>query len=112
MFSPRSWHQLDGIWTVEFNRQTGACEGRSTSAMPEERDLLERRLSREDLLKLAAVTAGAGLVAGRTRLAPGASPHLPEETRPAPALGLGPNRKHRGPAHVSPDPTDPTDNQP
>ncbi|HEY8777282.1 MAG TPA: hypothetical protein VIM33_12495 [Gaiellaceae bacterium] len=33
--------------------------------MPEERDVLERRLSREDLLKLAAVTGGAGLVAGR-----------------------------------------------
>jgi len=80
MFSPRSWHQLDGIWTVEFNRQTGACDGRSTIAMPEERDVLERRLSREDLLKLAAVAGGAGLVAGRTGLARAASAHLAGET--------------------------------
>jgi spermidine/putrescine transport system substrate-binding protein len=48
--------------------------------MPEERDLLERRLSREDLLKLAAVTGGAGLVAGRTGLARAASAHLAKET--------------------------------
>ena len=48
--------------------------------MPEERDLLERRLSREDLLRLAAVTGGAGLVAGRTGLARAASGHLAKET--------------------------------
>jgi hypothetical protein len=48
--------------------------------MPEERDLLERRLSREDLLRLAAVTGGAGLVAGRTGLARAASAHLAKET--------------------------------
>ena len=48
--------------------------------MPEERDLLERRLSREDLLKLAAVTGGAGLVAGRIGLARAASAHLAKET--------------------------------
>src|SRR5438093_6293058 len=58
----------------------GACDGRSTSAMPDERDLLGRRLSREDLLKLAAVTGGAGLVAGRTGLARAASAHLAKET--------------------------------
>jgi spermidine/putrescine-binding protein len=48
--------------------------------MPEERDLLERRFSREDVLKLAAVTGGAGLVAGRTGLAWAASAHLAKET--------------------------------
>jgi spermidine/putrescine-binding protein len=48
--------------------------------MPEERDVLERRLSREDLLKLAAVTGGAGLVAGRTGLARAASAHLAKES--------------------------------
>src|SRR6266567_2475027 len=48
--------------------------------MPEERDLLERRLSREDLLRLAAVTGGAGLVAGRTGLARAASEHLAAES--------------------------------
>ena len=48
--------------------------------MPEERDLLARRLSREDLLKLAAVTGGAGLVAGRAGLARAASAHLAKET--------------------------------
>jgi spermidine/putrescine-binding protein len=58
----------------------GACDGRSTIAMPEERDVLERRLSREDLLKLAAVTGGAGLVAGRTGLARAASAHLAKES--------------------------------
>src|SRR5438093_12027116 len=64
----------------------GACDGRSTSAMPDERDLLERRLSREDLLKLAAVTGGAGLVAGRTGLARAASAHLAKETGRLPVL--------------------------
>jgi spermidine/putrescine transport system substrate-binding protein len=48
--------------------------------MTEERDVLERRLSREDLLKLAAVTGGAGLVAGRTGLARAASAHLAKES--------------------------------
>src|SRR5947209_3750391 len=48
--------------------------------MPEERDVLERRLSREDLLRLAAVTGGAGLVAGRTGLAQAARAHLAKET--------------------------------
>src|SRR6266699_1476716 len=48
--------------------------------MPEEKDVLERRLSREDLLKLAAVTGGAGLVAGRSGLARAASAHLAKET--------------------------------
>jgi spermidine/putrescine-binding protein len=48
--------------------------------MPEERDLLERRLSRQDLLKLAAATGGAGLVAGRTGLARAASAHLAAES--------------------------------
>src|SRR6266699_4640680 len=48
--------------------------------MPEEKDVLERRLSREDLLKLAAVTGGAGLVAGRSGLARAASEHLAKET--------------------------------
>jgi len=47
--------------------------------MPDERDLLARRLSREDLLKLAAVTGGAGLVAGRTGMARAASAHLAKE---------------------------------
>ena len=48
--------------------------------MPDERDPLARRLSREDLLKLAAVTGGAGLVAGRAGLARAASAHLAKET--------------------------------
>src|SRR5207244_6532734 len=47
--------------------------------MPEERDLLERRLSREDLLKLAAVTGGAGLIAGRAGLAQAARAGLASE---------------------------------
>ena len=49
--------------------------------MPEERDLLARRLSREDLLKLAAVTGGAGLVAGRTGHGSGRE-RAPRERRP------------------------------
>ena len=48
--------------------------------MAEEKDLLARRFSREDLLKLAAVTGGAGLVAGRTGLARAASTYLAQET--------------------------------
>ncbi len=48
--------------------------------MPEEKDVLERRFSREDLLKLAAVTGGAGLVAGRAGLARAANAHLAKET--------------------------------
>ncbi len=48
--------------------------------MAEERDVLERRLSRQDLLKLAAATGGAGLVAGRTGLARAASAHLAAES--------------------------------
>jgi len=48
--------------------------------MAEEKDLLARRFSREDLLKLAAVTGGAGLVAGRTGLARAATAHLAKET--------------------------------
>jgi len=48
--------------------------------MPEEKDVLERRFSREDLLKLAAVTGGAGLFAGQSGLARAASVHLAKET--------------------------------
>src|SRR2546430_11931739 len=48
--------------------------------MPEERDLLERRFSREDLLRLAAAPGGAGLVAGRSGLARAANAHLVGET--------------------------------
>src|SRR5262249_41354032 len=43
-------------------------------------DLIERRLSREDLLKLAAVTGGAGLVAGRAGIAEAARAHLQAES--------------------------------
>src|SRR6266576_2291526 len=48
--------------------------------MPEERDVLERRLSRQDLLKLAAATGGAGLVAGPAGLARAANAHLAAES--------------------------------
>src|SRR5438067_11852903 len=44
--------------------------------MQEDRDVLERRLSREDLLKLAAATGGAGLLAGRTGIADAARAHF------------------------------------
>jgi spermidine/putrescine-binding protein len=43
-------------------------------------DLIERRLSREDLLKLAAATGGAGLVAGRQGIARAARAHLEAES--------------------------------
>jgi spermidine/putrescine transport system substrate-binding protein len=43
-------------------------------------ELTERRLSREDLLKLAAVTGGAGLVAGRAGIAEAARAHLGAES--------------------------------
>ena len=48
--------------------------------MEEGRDLLERRISREDLLKLAAATGAAGLVAGRTGLAGAARAELAKES--------------------------------
>src|SRR5436190_571661 len=48
--------------------------------MREERDLLERRLSREELPRLAAVTGGAGLGAARTGLARAARARLAKET--------------------------------
>jgi spermidine/putrescine transport system substrate-binding protein len=48
--------------------------------MEEDRGLLERRLSREDLLKLAAATGGAGLIAGRAGAADAARAHLAAET--------------------------------
>jgi spermidine/putrescine-binding protein len=48
--------------------------------MEEERDLLERRLSREDLLKLAAAAGGAGLLAGQTGIAEAARAHLAAES--------------------------------
>src|SRR6267143_1852738 len=48
--------------------------------MPEERDVLERRLSRQDLLKLAAATGGAGLVAGPAGLARAANAQLAAES--------------------------------
>jgi spermidine/putrescine-binding protein len=43
-------------------------------------ELIERRLSREDLLKLAAATGGAGLVAGREGIARAARAHLEAES--------------------------------
>src|SRR5437667_8669591 len=48
--------------------------------MPEERDVLERRLSRQDLLKLAAATGSAGLVAGPAGLAQAALDWLNAES--------------------------------
>ena len=48
--------------------------------MSDGRDLLELRLSREDLLKLAAVAGGAGLVAGRAAVAGAARARLAKET--------------------------------
>src|SRR5881392_2488873 len=48
--------------------------------MQEDRDVLERRLSREDLLKLAAATGGAGLLAGRTGIADAARAHFAAES--------------------------------
>jgi spermidine/putrescine transport system substrate-binding protein len=48
--------------------------------MEEERDLLERRLSRDDLLKLVATTGGAGLLAGRTGIADAARAHFAAES--------------------------------
>jgi len=48
--------------------------------MEEGRDLLERRINREDLLKLAAATGAAGLVAGRTGLAGAARAELAKES--------------------------------
>jgi spermidine/putrescine transport system substrate-binding protein len=48
--------------------------------MDDGRDLLERRLSREDLLKLAAAAGGAGLVAGRAGLADAALARLEAES--------------------------------
>jgi len=48
--------------------------------MDDGRELLERRLSREDLLRLAAATGGAGLLAGRSSLAHAARAHLEAES--------------------------------
>jgi spermidine/putrescine transport system substrate-binding protein len=48
--------------------------------MDEGLDVMERRLSREDLLKLAAVTGGAGLIAGRAAVAGAARARLAKET--------------------------------
>src|SRR3989440_3070909 len=48
--------------------------------MDEGLDLLERRLSREDVLKLAAATGGAGLIAGRAGLAEAARAQLAKES--------------------------------
>jgi spermidine/putrescine transport system substrate-binding protein len=48
--------------------------------MHESTELFERRFSREDLLKLAAATGGAGLVAGRTGIADAARSRLAAET--------------------------------
>jgi spermidine/putrescine transport system substrate-binding protein len=48
--------------------------------MEEGNDVFERRLSREDLLKLAAATGGAGLVAGRAGIAQAARAHLAAES--------------------------------
>jgi spermidine/putrescine transport system substrate-binding protein len=48
--------------------------------MHEGTDLLERRLSRDNLLKLAAATGGAGLLAGRAGMAEAARAHLAAET--------------------------------
>ena len=48
--------------------------------MSDGKDLMERRLSREDLLKLAAVTGGAGLLAGRAGVAEAARAQLAKET--------------------------------
>jgi spermidine/putrescine-binding protein len=45
-----------------------------------EDDLIERRLSRQDLLKLAAVTGGAGLLAGRAGAAGAARAHFAAES--------------------------------
>jgi len=47
--------------------------------MDDGRDLLERRLSREDLLRLAAATGGAGLLAGHAGLAQAARAQLEAE---------------------------------
>src|SRR5437667_8134961 len=55
--------------------------------MPEERDVLERRLSRQDLLKLAAATGSAGLVAGPAGLARAANAHLAAESGRLQVLG-------------------------
>jgi spermidine/putrescine transport system substrate-binding protein len=48
--------------------------------MEDGNDVFERRLSREDLLKLAAATGGAGLVAGRAGIAQAARAHLAAES--------------------------------
>src|SRR2546421_11426164 len=48
--------------------------------MDEGLDLLERRVSREDVLKLAAATGGAGLIAGRAGLAEAARAQLAKES--------------------------------
>ena len=48
--------------------------------MDEGNEMLERRISREDLLKLAAAAGGAGLLAGRTGIADAARAHLTAES--------------------------------
>ncbi len=48
--------------------------------MSEGKDLAERRLSRDDFLKLGAVVGGAGLVAGRAAMADAARARLAQET--------------------------------
>ena len=48
--------------------------------MSEGTELLERRFGRDDLLKLAAVTGGMGLVAGRVAAADAARSRLAAET--------------------------------
>ncbi len=48
--------------------------------MSEDKDLTERQLSRDDFLKLAAVTGGAALLAGRTSVADAARAQLAKES--------------------------------
>src|SRR5712691_10122627 len=48
--------------------------------MSEGKDLMERRLGRDDFLKLGAVVGGAGLVAGRASMADAARARLATET--------------------------------
>src|SRR5207248_3386138 len=76
----RNRTRLTGPRPGGSNRAGGPATEGETIAMAEGHDPLERRLSREDLLRVAAAVGGAGLLAGRTGIADAARTQLLKES--------------------------------
>ncbi len=68
--------------------------------MTDDLEVVDRRLSRQDLFKLAAAAGGAGLLAGRTGAASAALERLDRGERAAAGARLGGLRLRRRPVHV------------